>query len=168
MGLTKAQVRRDNRRRLKSAGRHASATLRRLAVEKRFAEMRRREVMFLILAEADRVSRTAKTGRSLGPVHRPRLSWETLRARKIAEKSVTRTFRMDEKSFDDLLAPLRTNLERNADMAARATQGGRIEPAVRLAVVLRYLAGGSFLDLCDLYCCSWSTVRNSLGCGLRY
>jgi DDE superfamily endonuclease len=65
---------------------------------------------------------------------------------------------MDEKSFDDLLALLRPNLERDADMAARATKGGRIEPAVRLAVALRYLAGGSFLDLCDLYCCSWSTM----------
>eukprot|EP00171_Calliarthron_tuberculosum_P001167 IDg1167t1 len=52
---------------------------------------------------------------------------------------------------------LRTDLERD-NRQARRSSGGRIEPAVRLAVTLRLLAGASYLDLVTNYNIAPATV----------
>ena len=92
------------------------------------------------------------------PIERQRLSWSAFRTKKIREKSFTRTFRMDPDAFSKLCEELRPLLQKNEEMAARSTPGGAISPEVRLAISLRYLAGGSYLDLCDIYNCARSTM----------
>ena len=90
----------------------------------------------------------------------------------LLEKTFYASYRMHETAFENLLDILRPGLERNQAMAERSSEAGRIEPAVRLAVTLRYLAGGTYVDLLHLYHCAkattyaiiWATLATLLGC----
>ncbi len=66
--------------------------------------------------------------------------------RYLNEFQFARTFRVLRRIFHELLDLIRADLERE-DRQARRSSGGRVEPAVRLAVTLRLLAGASYLDL---------------------
>ena len=113
-------------------------------------------VIFLVCEEEDRqAAREAADQREeyrdmgmnrprAASIPRPRLSWPAFREKKIKEKSFTRTFRMDSDAFDKLCGELRPSLQKNEEMAARSTKGGVLCPEVRLAICLRYLAGGSY------------------------
>ena len=65
-------------------------------------------------------------------------------------------FRMEPAQFDKLFDEIRSDLSRQA---ARNTTGNfPIEPEQRLAITLRYLAGGQVLDLLDMAPACLSTV----------
>lgn len=55
---------------------------------------------------------------------------------------------MSEESFDKLLSYIRHDLVENEMMAN--PRGGAIIPEIRLFCTLRRLAGGSYLDICDI------------------
>lgn len=69
----------------------------------------------------------------------------------------SRTFRVPRFVFRSLLDILRPDLQRN-NLQAQRCSGGEIEPSVRLAVTLRLLAGGSYLDLVTNYNIAPATV----------
>lgn len=59
-------------------------------------------------------------------------------------------FRMSEFKFDDIVGILKPHLVVNEEQAQRATLAGHISVELRLAGTLRYLAGGSYLDVFHL------------------
>jgi DDE superfamily endonuclease len=85
---------------------------------------------------------------------RPTLAYVT---RYQLTSEFTRCFRMPREVFTKLLRLLRPRLERDADMATQSS-GGRIEPEVRLAVLLRILGGASYLDLMMVFRIGRSSV----------
>eukprot|EP00171_Calliarthron_tuberculosum_P002445 IDg2445t1 len=56
-----------------------------------------------------------------------------------------RAFRISRPSFDKLVCMLHCHLIRDAERASRSS-GGAISPSLRLAITLRLLSGGSYLD----------------------
>jgi hypothetical protein len=59
-------------------------------------------------------------------------------------------FRMTRNAFAGLLATIRHDLERNESMALRSSKEP-VFPYLQLCIALRYLAGGSYLDIADVY-----------------
>ena len=126
------------------------------------AEAARRErrkkwaiLAFIMEEESDdererKTSKVPKARTRASPVERARLIWSEFKEMKVREGTFTRTFRMDVPSFEKLESMLLPRLQKDNDMASRSSSGV-IEPAVRLAVALRFLAGGSYLDLCDIH-----------------
>lgn len=84
------------------------------------------------------------------PKHRKRLDWNEFRRQRVADGSFKRMFRMSEFQFDDLIGILGPVLAVDKDQARRATVAGHIPAELRLAGTLRYLAGGSYLDVFHL------------------
>ena len=76
-----------------------------------------------------------------------------------------RRLRMSKSSFNKLLGMIRHKLEVNQKRAK--SRGGAIIPELCLYCTLRYLAGGSYLDICDIagisrssfYRVIWKTMR---------
>jgi hypothetical protein len=67
-----------------------------------------------------------------------------------------RMFRVDVDSFDELVRLLDPVLKKNEDFAILSS-GSVISTATRLAVTLRWLAGGSYIDLCF----AWGVSKTS-------
>jgi hypothetical protein len=65
----------------------------------------------------------------------------------LSESVFTRMFRLDRDSFYELAEVLDSKLHRDA-MKATCSSGSPITTVTRLAVTLRWLAGGSYIDLC--------------------
>ena len=92
--------------------------------------------------------RGTKIGRRRVP-----LDWhEYLRRPHMTERRFQRLFRMRRGSFDALVTRLETHWD-----TTRPRKGGktwkhwRISPTLHLAITLRYLAGGSLLDISEMY-----------------
>jgi hypothetical protein len=64
----------------------------------------------------------------------------------LSEVEFTREYRMSPDCFGKLLVVLRGRLERDEKQGCRRS-GGVVEPAVRLGLALRILAGAFFLDM---------------------
>jgi hypothetical protein len=107
--------------------------------------------------EHARTSKVPKARTRSSPLERARLNWSSFKEGKVRDGTFARTFRMDVPSFEKLESMLRPRLQKDNDMALRSSSGA-IEPSVRLAITLRFLAGGSYLDLCDIYKCHRSTM----------
>jgi hypothetical protein len=75
----------------------------------------------------------------------------------LSEVEFTRAFRMSPDCFGKLLLLLRVRLERDERQGYR-TSGGVVEPAVRLGLTLRILAGASYLDMMHKFRVAKSTV----------
>jgi hypothetical protein len=56
-------------------------------------------------------------------------------------------FRLDRDSFYELVEVLNNKIQRDA-MKAACSSGSPITTVTRLAVTLRWIAGGSYIDLC--------------------
>ena len=69
---------------------------------------------------------------------------------------------MSPASFDQLTDLLRVPLTLDDTKAFNATQLGPVIPEVRLHCLIRYLAGGSYLDICELVSMPHSTFYSSL------
>jgi hypothetical protein len=89
---------------------------------------------------------------------------------QLDDRRFKRRFRMSRMSFEALLATIRHDLERNEGMATRSS-GEPVYPYLQLAIALRYLAGGSYLDIADCYkvsvrvgnsdCCFHNVMRHA-------
>jgi hypothetical protein len=75
----------------------------------------------------------------------------------LSEVEFTRAFRMSPDCFGKLLLVLRVRLERDERQGCRSS-GGIFEPAVRLGLTLRILAGASYLDMMLTFRVAKSTV----------
>ena len=60
-------------------------------------------------------------------------------------------FRIDRPTFFEILAKIEPEIKRNETYAINSS-GHPILSTTRLAVTLRWLAGGSYLDLCFAWC----------------
>lgn len=99
-----------------------------------------------------------------------RRCWNEYLERHKNNPKLHRHLRMSLDSFNKLLSHIRADLEVNERMAF--LRGGAIIPEVCLFVTLRFLAGGSYLDIYDLmgispasfYRVLWNTVRAICAC----
>jgi DDE superfamily endonuclease len=88
----------------------------------------------------------------------PRVRTTFVNATKyLSEVEFTRAFRMSPDCFGKLLSVLRVRLERD-EMQGYRSSGGVVEPAVRLGMTLRILAGASYLDMMLTFRVAKSTV----------
>jgi DDE superfamily endonuclease len=71
-------------------------------------------------------------------------------AEYLTDDEFARTFRLPRGAFVNLLATIRPALLRDTGQAARSS-GGVVQPALRLAITLRMLAGASYLNLIMLF-----------------
>lgn len=72
-------------------------------------------------------------------------------------------YRVTRESFHKLHADLKAHIEtKNLTQAKRTRLGGAVDSRVRLAVALRYLAGGAICDLALIYHISETQCRSSL------
>lgn len=76
---------------------------------------------------------------------RPRLAWDQFCRANQNDIDFIRLIRMKIPSFDKLLSYIRADLE--VDLLQAGRRGGAIIPEICLFVTLRYVAGGSYLDL---------------------
>jgi len=94
-----------------------------------------------------------------------RIDWESHVA-NMTEKEFRRFYRMKPKVFYEILHDIAHKIKKNEQMGYVSTTSGCVEPRVRLAVALRFLAGGSYLDISKLfgvsennvYTCVWDVV----------
>jgi DDE superfamily endonuclease len=75
----------------------------------------------------------------------------------LSHTEFTRVFRMSGSTFLALLCVVERDLTRDMRMALRSS-GGRVQPAVRLALTIRMLAGASYLDMMLIFRIASSTV----------
>jgi hypothetical protein len=72
-------------------------------------------------------------------------------------------FRLDRKTFDEVLHLIEPIMvERDAKKAINSS-GSQISAKTRLAVTLRFLAGGSHIDLCFAWGIGYSTFYSDRG-----
>ncbi len=69
---------------------------------------------------------------------------------ELTDAEFKKRFRMNRNAFAGLLATIRHDLERNEKMAIRSSKEP-VFPYLQLCICLRYLAGGSYLDIADVY-----------------
>jgi hypothetical protein len=69
---------------------------------------------------------------------------------ELSEREFQRMFRLNRSSFAKLLVLIGPKLERNVKQAIRSSKSA-ILPVTKLAVSLRWLAGGSYLDIARLF-----------------
>lgn len=81
---------------------------------------------------------------------RQRLIWSEHIQKLRREKKFNRTYRIDERHFDRLVALLEADLAVDGVMCTRRTGVAPISVEVVLHCTLRYLAGGSYLDVRDV------------------
>ena len=115
--------------------------------------MTRRQKFFLMLMMG--AAQLEAETRERGPnVHRDRAG-AMLDIIRLTDKQFYARFRMSRMRYSVLLDIIRHDLERNEKMAIRSS-GEPVYPFLQLAIGLRYLAGGSYLDIADVYkvrCC---------------
>ena len=112
-------------------------------------------LLFERVTFADSIRRLCATPRS-GSRLRNRQCFSSLQA-ALSRTEFTRAFRMTHPTFLTLLRLLEGDLTRDMRMAARSS-GGRVEPAIRLALTVRMLSGASYLDMMMLFRLASSTV----------
>ena len=101
-----------------------------------------------------------------GPsVFEQRLQWEQYASKHCVRGTFERRVRMQRVSFDKLVEKIRAPLSVNPEQASN--RGGPIIPEVCLYCTLRWLSGGSYLDVTDIagvstasfYRILWKTIR---------
>jgi hypothetical protein len=68
----------------------------------------------------------------------------------LSDREFKMMFRLSRSAFDNLLEMLYSNYSDPDDMRAKASSGSNIILRTRLAVTLRWLAGGNYLDIVSL------------------
>ena len=69
---------------------------------------------------------------------------------EMSDYEFQRHFRMTRRGFNELLGLVAIDITVNEDMASRSS-GSSVSATTRIAVTLRWLAGGSYLDIARLY-----------------
>jgi DDE superfamily endonuclease len=99
-----------------------------------------------------------------------RLAWNDYCSRHQQRGTLKRRLRMEKHSFDKLVMLVEDQL--SVDHRAAAKRGGVIIPEICIYCTLRYLAGGSYLDIADiagisqasLYRVVWKTITAIVQC----
>jgi hypothetical protein len=117
-------------------------------------------LLFLLAHEAVLVARSAA-------IARQRLKWQRRVEQLEAEGSFDRTYRMSLDSFNTLLSYLYNDLAVNNAMSTRSSGVGPIEPEIVLHCTLRWLAGGSYIDIRDAAEISVASFYRVLHVGIR-
>jgi hypothetical protein len=79
------------------------------------------------------------------------------RCAELTDAEFRRTYRMDKSAFRHLLEVLAPSLSGDVPMAVRSS-GSAVAPALQLSMTLRYLAGGSYLDITQMHGVHTSTM----------
>jgi hypothetical protein len=95
-------------------------------------------------------------------VEQQRINWGEHRDIQIRRGHFRRMYRMSPEAFEMLTEMLRSSLEVNKTKAYARSEAGPILPKIRLHCLIRYLAGGSYLDICALVSMPHSTFYYSL------
>eukprot|EP00808_Paulinella_micropora_P017359 g52927.t1 len=86
------------------------------------------------------------------------MDWET-RVASLLDRRFKRRYRVTKEQFDTLLSRLRPELE---VACAKAHCYASVAPELQLSMTLRFLAGGSYLDIADLHGVAESTFYKCL------
>eukprot|EP00904_Undaria_pinnatifida_P012574 jgi/Undpi1/8447/HiC_scaffold_25.g10914.m1 len=97
------------------------------------------------------VCQEATAERRARATKRKRLNWKRHASASVREKSFRRKYRMDEPAFNKLVEILRPVIEADEKYARLRTKSGVISVETRVAIALRFCAGGSYLDLQDVH-----------------
>jgi len=81
-------------------------------------------------------------------IYEQRLAWDAHCDKHTRRGTFKRQLRMKKQSFDKLLSYVREDL--TVDLRQACRRGGPIIPELCLHMTLRWLAGGSHLDICDI------------------
>jgi hypothetical protein len=106
------------------------------------------------------------------PVAEQRLDWEAHRDLEVSRGLFRRLYRMELEDFELLVSLLRESLEVNEVKALNRSVAGAIIPELRLHCLIRWLAGGSYLDIVSkvnmhpstFYPIVWSTCAAICAC----
>lgn len=82
--------------------------------------------------------------------------------RRLTYAEFKQRYRLSPRAFDELLEAIRLQIEAQDQLQAARSRGRAISAEVRLAMTLRYLAGGQILDLRLLYHVSKSECYRSI------
>jgi hypothetical protein len=148
----------------KASSRRAHRQLERRVAAEAAVRKRKRQILALALAASaacdarmPRFSSPDKQPRRFGP----RLDWEAY-LRGFSAQEFKETYRVSRELFDSLLSSVRDELTTvNTDQAERSSSGP-VLPEIRLSMTLRWLAGGSFLDIMRLHKVSKTEFYQSL------
>lgn len=91
-----------------------------------------------------------------GNERRVRMDWDK-RRRKMKDNIFERTYRMSKAAFQCLLHTIGHALCIDESMATRSS-GSAVPPELQLSMTLRFLAGGSYLDITDVHGVHASTM----------
>jgi hypothetical protein len=106
------------------------------------------------------------------PVNVQRMDWVEHRDRQIRRGAFNRMYRMSVDAFNELVELLREALSVNVHMADVRSRAGVIIPEIRVHCLIRYLSGGSYLDIAAVvnihhstfYAIIWSTCKAINAC----
>ena len=125
-----------------------------LALSKDTKVRRQRAVMALRSSRGRR--KISKVERRSPNKHRNR--WLILqKISRMSDAFFKRYFRMDRASFQSLLETISPRITRNEAKALNSS-GSPIHPSIKLAIALRFLAGGSYLDFAFGFDVSHKTI----------
>ena len=93
--------------------------------------------------------------------HRKRLNWDE-HVSNIGEVLFQRAYRLNLKSFNELLLKIHDRIEVSNIYQVIRSSGSYITPEIMLASTLRWLAGGSYIDICFTHGISVSSFYNIL------
>ena len=93
---------------------------------------------------------------------RPR-GWALTELDQASDVFFQRLFRMDRASFDNLLQRVGHRMVARDEQQAINSSGSSISKRTRLACALRWLAGGSYVDICFAFCVADATFYSPRG-----
>lgn len=93
---------------------------------------------------------------------RTRMNWDK-NLKRMTRSEFSRMFRMDHSTFCYMVNALKPLIERDYLQSERG--GGYISPSLQLGMTLRWLSGGSYLDIAQHYGVSKATFYNLVNAG---
>jgi hypothetical protein len=100
-------------------------------------------------------------------VQRSRISWNDHVNNLIKEGTFQRVYRMTHKSFQHLVDMVHSDLTVNHDMSYRRTGTMPIIPEIIMHCLIRYMSGGSYIDICLLVDVSITAFYNCVRTAMK-
>lgn len=92
---------------------------------------------------------------------RVRMDWQA-RKDSLTDREFKRTYRISKETFDKVLAAIRDQLQPKSPEKARQDLHGAVQPELLLSMTLRFLAGGSYLDIYQMHGVGASTMYHAI------
>lgn len=90
--------------------------------------------------------------------------WALQQINEMPEGLFKKMFRLDRETFQSLLDLLDAHMEKKNEQKAINSSGSSISITTKLAMTLRWLAGGSYLDICFAFSVSVASFYSKDGC----